>query len=134
MWIHWRISKSWVVFEKEKLRERKEKKEEKWSCIAMLSSSMNFNGKFWNFWPNFIHLKIFFSSSVVCLYSICFCFLCAPLYTLKEGYEISWLCICAILSSLFLSLLPHTFLSFLHSDHFANIAEEWNQLPTIFNT
>lgn len=54
------IEKSWE--QKKYTRERKEKKEEKWSCIAMLRSSMNFNGKFWNFWPNFIHLKIFFFS------------------------------------------------------------------------
>jgi len=118
-------------------RKERKKKEEKWSCIAMLRSSMNHNGKFWNFWPNFIHLKIFFFLfSRLSLLNLFLLFMCPFIHhwrkAMEEGYKISWLCICAILSSLF----SHTisFIFFVHSDHFANIAEEWNQLPTIFNT
>lgn len=72
-------------------------------------SSMNLNGKFWNFWPNFIHLKISFFFSLfsrLSLLNLFLLFMCPFIHHWRNTQH--WLCICAILSS----LLFHTQISF----------------------
>lgn len=69
---------------------------------------MNLNGKFWNFWPNFIHLKSF---SVVCFLRIQFSFPYA--FLLYKSTGITFESICAWCSCLFTSLLfTHFFSAF----------------------
>ena len=60
---------------------KKEAKEEEKKWFYMLlteyneKSSSTFNGKFWNFWPNFIHLKTFFfaeSSAFIIVFNLYF--------------------------------------------------------------
>lgn len=73
-----------------RVKERREMVFSFFSYRESWKSSTTFNGKFWNFWPNFIHLKnifsfFLFSRLLLSSYSICFCFLCAHLYVRMEG-------------------------------------------------
>lgn len=62
--------------------------------------STNLNGKFWNFWPNFIHLKSF---SVVCYHRVWFSFT-----LLYKGTGYIWKYLCLMFMLFFLSTVRKT--------------------------
>lgn len=84
-------------------------------CNLYSRGSSNLNGKFWNFWPNFIHLKSF---SVVCYHRVRFSFPYSHYVKALNAYIWKYLCL------IFMSFTSLFFLQRNSRNHQASLKEK----------